>query len=235
MGELAGGGIQGIFGLIILIILPLLFAITLHEAAHALVAKWLGDKTAYLLGRVSLNPARHIDWFGTIILPLIMVVFSVMVTGVPFLFGWAKPVPVTWLNLKNPRRDKALVGIAGPVANIVMAFFWAAVAVLAMSGLQNPPGFAYEAAKYFYIAGRFGVMINVVLAVLNMIPIPPLDGSRVISAIIPPRWNYYYERVAPYGIWILLILIFLGGLRYILYPPVSWAVTSIFGLFGLNM
>ena len=157
-----------------------------------------------------------------------------MTMGVPFLFGWAKPVPVNWSNLKNLRRDKALVAIAGPASNVVMAFFWGFVAMLAAGGLQSTSGFGEEAARFFYMAGQYGVMINIVLCVLNLIPIPPLDGSRVVSAIIPSRWGYYYDRLEPYGIWILLALIFLGGLRYILYPPVTWAVSGIFSVFGLG-
>lgn len=235
MDGLSGGGINGIIGIIILVIIPLVFAITLHEAAHGWVAKQFGDKTAYLMGRVSLNPARHISWFGTVILPLLMITFSVMAGGAPFVFGWAKPVPVNWSNLSNLRVGKAFVALAGPAANIVMAFFWALVALLSLMGLQGgDTGFAAEVAKYFYLVGRYGVMINVILCLLNLIPIPPLDGSRVISAIIPNRWSYYYDKVEPYGIWILLALIFLGGLRYILFPPANWTIQSILSVFGLR-
>jgi Zn-dependent protease len=219
---------NGLVATILLIALPLVFAITLHEAAHGWVAKQLGDKTAYMLGRVSLNPIRHIDPFGTIALPLLMIVL-----GSPFVFGWAKPVPVNWANLKNLRRDKALVALAGPAANLVMAFGWAFIAFISLHNLQGSVGFSHEAARYFYSAGQFGVMINVVLCVLNLLPIPPLDGSRIVSAIIPRRWTYYYERVEPYGIWILLGLLFLGLLQHILFGPVRWMAYSILSAFGL--
>jgi Zn-dependent protease len=228
------GSTGGIFGIILLVILPLIFAITLHEAAHGWVAKILGDKTAYLLGRVSLNPIRHIHWFGTIVLPLLMLIVSMRTMGVPFLFGWAKPVPVNWENLRNPRRDKALVAVAGPLSNIIMAFFWGLIAMVAAMGSHAGSGFGSEAATFFYNAGMYGVMINIVLGFLNLIPIPPLDGSRVVSAIIPQRWAYYYDKLEPYGIWILLALIFLGGLSYILYPPVTWAVRGIYSIFSIG-
>jgi Zn-dependent protease len=223
-----------IFAIILLVILPLVFAITLHEAAHGWVAKLLGDKTAYLMGRVSLNPLKHIHWFGTVVLPLLMLIISIRTTGTPFVFGWAKPVPLNSANLKNPRRDKAWVAIAGPLSNGVMAFFWGLIAMIAATGLQGSVGFVNETAKFFYSAGLFGVMINIVLGFLNLIPIPPLDGSRVMSSIIPPRWAYYYDKLEPYGLWILLALIFLGGLGYILYPPVNWAVQGIYSIFSLT-
>jgi Zn-dependent protease len=233
MDGFINNGFSGLLSLLVLIVLPLIFAITLHEAAHGWVAKLLGDKTAYLLGRVSLNPVRHISLFGTIVLPLLMVTLSMMSVGAPFFFGWAKPVPINWFNLRNLRRDKALVALAGPASNLMMAFFWGFIAMLSLDGLQSSSSVVNNIARYFYMAGEFGVMINIVLAFLNLIPIPPLDGSRVISAIIPNRWGYYYDRMEPYGIWILLGLIFLGGLRYLLYPPVNWAIREILGVFGL--
>lgn len=224
-----------IFGMILLVILPLIFAVTLHEAAHGWVAKLLGDKTAYMLGRVSLNPIRHMDWFGTIVLPLAMLIISLRTMGAPIFFGWAKPVPVNWFNLRKPRRDKALVAFAGPLANGVMAFFWGFIAMLAATGTNNGgSGFGVEAATYFYNAGMYGVMINMVLGFLNLIPLPPLDGSRIIGSIIPKRWSYYYDKLEPYGIWILLALIFLGGLSYILYLPVNWGTQGVLSIFGLQ-
>lgn len=228
------GSFSSIVLIILVIILPLIFAITLHEAAHGWVAKQFGDKTAYLMGRVTLNPVKHIDLFGTILLPLFMVIVSMIYTGYPFLFGWAKPVPVNWNNLKRPRLDKALVALAGPGANVVMAFFWAAVMKLCLMSMSADSGFALEAAKFFFQAGQFGVMINLVLCCLNLIPIPPLDGSRVISAILPQRMAYQYEKIEPYGIWILLGLIFVGALKYILFPIVSLGTSAIFNLFGLH-
>src|SRR3990167_7061083 len=159
---------------IAVIILPLLFAITLHEAAHGWVANKLGDKTALMLGRVTLNPIKHIDLFGTIILPILMLVLSKFT----FAFGWAKPVPVNWQNLRKPRRDMALVAIAGPLANLLMALIWAAIAkvsVLFGGSTTNAVGKTF--ADFFYAAGTFGISINIILMVLNLIPIPPLDGN----------------------------------------------------------
>ena len=219
-----------IIHLIAVIILPLLFAITLHEAAHGWIANKLGDKTALMMGRVTLNPIKHIDLFGTIILPILMLILSKFT----FAFGWAKPVPVTWQNLKKPRRDMALVAIAGPMANLLMALFWAAIAKLSLVfgvGVVNPIG--KNVAAFFYNAGLFGISINVILMILHLIPIPPLDGSRIVSSILPPKASYMYSRIEPYGIWILLALLVFGLLGRILYLPVlnlSQFIRSIFGL-----
>jgi Zn-dependent protease len=213
--------------------LPLIFAITIHEAAHAYVAKCCGDQTAFLLGRVSFNPVRHIDPFGTIILPLLMIIMSRALHGPPFIFGYAKPVPVDWRNLKNHRRDKALVAIAGPASNILMALIWVWVAWCAAQVLSQPmhyPAMLQPAAKFLSITGYFGVILNVLLAVLNMLPIPPLDGSRVVASFLPRSMVYAYERLEPYGMYILLALLFLGGFKYILGPPVTWLSSVIFNL-----
>ena len=228
-----GQAFGGVFGFVLLITLPLLFAVTLHEAAHGWVARLFGDQTAFLLGRVSLNPARHIDPFGTVILPLGMILLSASVGGVPFIFGWAKPVPVNWANLGKPRLGKACVAFAGPAANFAMALLWAVVASFSMAHLDSSSGFSQQAAQFFYLSGKLGVTINVVLGLLNLLPIPPLDGSRVVSALIPPRWDYYYSRLEPYGIWILLALILFGGLSYILFPFVNWMAGGIFAFFQL--
>ncbi len=208
---------------IALVIIPLLFAITLHEAAHGWVAMKLGDKTALLMGRVTLNPAKHIDPMGTVILPIAMLILS----HFTFAFGWAKPVPVTWQNLKNPRRDKALVALAGPGANLLMAVIWAVVAKVAF--IYHP----HELANFFYLMGMFGITINIVLMLLNLIPLPPLDGSRVVSSLLPPRTAATYDRIEPYGIWILLGLLVFGVLGKILLPPVAYLTIIIRNLFGL--
>lgn len=211
--------------------LPLLFAITLHEAAHGWVANKLGDKTALMLGRVSLNPVRHIDPIGTIVVPLAMLLLS---TG--FIFGWAKPVPVTWQNLRNPRRDMAIVAIAGPLSNLLMAFFWAIVAKLGsfFLGTWDTQASMRTVALFFNMSGLFGILINSLLLVLNLLPIPPLDGSKVISAILPPRIAARYDLIEPYGIWILLALLFLGHLQKILLPPVFALTKAISSLFGIH-
>ncbi|OGT69562.1 MAG: peptidase M50 [Gammaproteobacteria bacterium RIFCSPHIGHO2_12_FULL_45_9] len=208
---------------IALIALPLLFGITLHEAAHCWVAKQCGDRTAWLLGRVSLNPARHIDWFGTVFLPILMLVVS----SFTFAFGWAKPVPITWQNLNNPRRDAALVAAAGPLANLVMAIFWACIAKLGLFVTTVSPTIpATWTAQFAYATGLFGINLNVLLMLLNLLPLPPLDGSRILSSLLPPALAAQYARLEPYGIWILLGLFALGGLNRLLLPPV-FLVTSL--------
>ena len=208
---------------IALIALPLLFGITLHEAAHGWVAKQCGDRTAWLLGRVSLNPARHIDWFGTVFLPILMLVVS----SFTFAFGWAKPVPITWQNLNNPRRDAALVAAAGPLANLVMAIFWACIAKLGLFVTTVSPTIpATWTAQFAYATGLFGINLNVLLMLLNLLPLPPLDGSRILSSLLPPALAAQYARLEPYGIWILLGLFALGGLNRLLLPPV-FLVTSL--------
>lgn len=219
-----------IIHVIAVIILPLLFAITLHEAAHGWVANKLGDKTALMMGRVTLNPIKHIDWFGTVILPIFMLVLS----RFTFAFGWAKPVPVNWQNLRNPRRDMALVGMAGPLANFLMALLWAAIAKISVvfgGGVTNAVGKTFS--EFFYTAGTFGISINIILMILNLIPIPPLDGSRIVSSLLPPRAAYVYEKIEPYGIWILLGLLVFGLLGRLLIPPVMYLSQLIKSLFGL--
>lgn len=186
--------------------IPILFAITIHEVAHGWVASKLGDKTAKILGRLSLNPIKHIDLVGTIIVPALLF----MLGG--FIFGWAKPVPVTWSNLNNPRRDAALVAVAGPITNLLMALFWASCLKI---GLMLGGNYALVEM------GKIGIQINLILFVLNLIPIPPLDGSRVISSLLPPKLSYDYNRLEPYGFFILLGLMALGVLGKILLPMVS--------------
>lgn len=207
------------------IILPLLFAITLHEAAHGWIAMKCGDKTALMMGRVTLNPAKHIDPFGTVILPIALLVLS----NFTMAFGWAKPVPITWQNLKNPRADKAWVALAGPGANLVMALFWAAIAKIA----SFYP--ASELAKFCYLMGIYGIGINGILMLLNLIPLPPLDGSRVISSLLPPRIAAKYDQIEPYGIWILLALLVFGLLGKILYPLTLQFTAGIAALFHLPL
>lgn len=202
--------------LLAVLILPLLFAITLHEAAHGWVANKLGDKTALMMGRVTLNPFKHIDLFGTIIFPILMLLFS------NFLFGWAKPVPVTWQNLRKPRRDMALVAIAGPGANLVMAVIWLVIGKIALVwGHGAISSAAQTTTSFFVLAGFYGVYINIILMILNLIPIPPLDGSRIVSSLLPPRLAYKYEKIEPYGIWILLLFLVLLSFSGKLSPVFS--------------
>lgn len=198
-----------------IMILPLIFAITLHEAAHAIVASKLGDQTARALGRVTLNPLKHIDPVGTVLLPI----FMMILTRFTFMFGWAKPVPVDYRNLRKPRRDMALVAIAGPCSNLIMALGWAAIAKGAWTLQEYVPFFSTNLSPFFLQAGLYGILINSVLMILNLIPIPPLDGSRVMSALLPPATAHEFNKLEPYGIWIILALLFFFG-SYFLLPPV---------------
>lgn len=205
--------------------LPLIFAITLHEAAHGYVASLFGDKTAKFAGRLSLNPIKHIDWVGTVLLPMIMLTFS------NFIFGWAKPVPVDPRNLNRPRRDMALIALAGPVANLLMAIFWAAIAKLGMIVMAQ--GNAWWGAPLNYM-GIAGIMINVVLAVLNLIPLPPLDGSKILASLLTPRLAYKFSLIEPYGFIILIFLLVTGILGGIMKPFIFLFINLVGTLFGLN-
>ncbi len=192
--------------------LPVLLAITLHEVAHGRVALYFGDTTAKMLGRLSLNPLRHIDLIGTVLVPLVLLALG------GFMFGWAKPVPVNIRNLRHPRRDMAFVAVAGPLSNIAMAFAWG---LLIKFGLYLDTLSVWAAAPIVYM-GFAGVMINIVLAVLNLIPLPPLDGGRVLAGLLPPKIAIMLDRVEPYGIFILIGLLAAGLLGDILTPPVMF-------------
>ena len=190
--------------------LPVLFAITLHEAAHAYAAKYFGDLTAYSQGRMSLNPAKHIDPFGTILIPLLLALVSS-----PFLFGYARPVPVDFARLRNPKKDMAWVALAGPVANLFMGLLWMALF------------FVMDAANieeaYFYEVARAGVKINLVLFAFNLFPLPPLDGGRVMTSVLPMRWAFRFARLEPYGFFIMIGLMMLNLLNYWMIPVISGA------------
>jgi len=209
--------------LIAVVALPLLFAITLHEVAHGWIARQLGDPTAMMLGRLTVNPIKHIDPIGTVVVPLLLLLSS------GFVFGWAKPVPVTWENLKNPKRDMALVAAAGPGANLVMALFWAIVLKLGHGLAGAIPAYVQP----LLLMGQYGIFINLVLMVLNLLPVPPLDGSRIVSAFLPGPWAYQYSRLENYGLIILLLLLVTGALSWLILPPVlslKGIIDSIFGL-----
>lgn len=196
---------------IIIYSIPVIFAITVHEVAHGWMASKLGDQTARLMGRLTLNPIKHIDPVGTIIVPLVMLMFT------PFMLGWAKPVPVDWRNLRHPRRDMAWVAIAGPGANLIMLVLWTMLAKgLLASGIANQ-----ESGAPFIAMALAGIMINIVLIVLNLIPIPPLDGSRVVSSLLPPRTAILYNRLEPYGLIIVLVMLMTGLLGEIMMPAIA--------------
>ncbi|MCC5016200.1 MULTISPECIES: site-2 protease family protein [unclassified Legionella] len=204
-------------------ILPVLFAITLHEAAHALVANYFGDKTAKMLGRLSVNPLRHIDLIGTIIVPVITLILS------GFVFGWAKPVPINSSQLRNPRRDMVLVSAAGPVSNLIMAFLWACC--LKLATMLDPN--SSNIALFLLLTSRAGILINLLLAYFNLIPIPPLDGGRVVACLLPVRQALIYEKIEPFGFFILLALLLSGILGWLLNPAISWSLATIRFLFNL--
>lgn len=187
--------------------LPVLFAITLHEAAHAFAAKRFGDPTAFLLGRMTLNPLKHIDPVGTVILPLACVLLQ---SG--FLFGWAKPVPVNFEDLHNPKRDMLWVAAAGPFANFLMIIGWA----LILKASTVLDGSSYEAP--LALMGQAGIQINMVIMLINLVPIPPLDGGRILVSLLPNNAARLVARLEPYGMWIMIALLMTHVLGYVLQP-----------------
>ncbi len=205
--------------------LPLIFAITVHEVAHGYVASLFGDQTARLSGRLTLNPVRHIDLVGTIILPLAMILL-----GTGFVFGWAKPVPVDPRNMRNPRSNMAIVALAGPAANLLMAFLWAAIAKLGMYFAAQ--GNVWIGVPLVYM-GEIGIMINIVLGVLNLIPLPPLDGGNILKSLLPPRMAYKFSFIEPYSFFILILLLVSGLLVVIIGPFIGLLLRLIEQLFGL--
>ena len=207
--------------------LPVILAITMHEAAHGYIAKKFGDLTAFNAGRISLNPARHIDPVGTILVPLSLFVLSKLTIGAGFLFGWAKPVPVNFANLRHPKRDMLWVAAAGPGANLLMAFFWALVIKL---GIVMPE---HDFVKPMVLMGIAGIEINVILMVLNLLPLPPLDGGRMAVSLLPHRIAYQFAKIEPYGFMILLGLLFSGVLGAVIGPAVTWTKLMIVSIFGL--
>lgn len=188
---------------------PVLFAITLHEAAHGWVANKLGDPTARQLGRITMNPIKHIDPVGTIAVPLVLVMLS------GFIIGWAKPVPVDPRHFKQPLLDMALVALAGPVSNFIMACGWALLITISTTALADSP-----VAIHLLRMAQAGMTINLILMVLNLIPIPPLDGGRVVAGVLPKQMALSFMRIEPYGMWIILALLFSGVLGKILWPVV---------------
>ncbi len=188
----------------------MLFAITIHEVAHGWVARRCGDATALMAGRLTLNPVKHVDPIGTIAVPVFMLFFS------GFVFGWAKPVPVAFENLNQPRRDMILVAAAGPGVNLLMAVAlgWTILAaVITRSGLD-----AGAAGVWILMNCGWGIRINVILAVLNMLPIPPLDGGRVLTGLLPPKSSSVMDQIEPYGLPIVVVLLVTGVLFAVIEP-----------------
>ncbi len=205
--------------------LPVMLAIVLHEVAHGWVADRLGDDTARWMGRLTLNPLKHIDPVGTILVPLLLLVF-----GSPILFGYAKPVPVNFRKLRNPKRDMVWVALAGPATNIVLAL--ASTALLAATTFLplNMEWLAIPVASMCYAS----ILINLVLCIFNLIPIPPLDGGRVAVGLLPGRFAYPLSRIEPYGFVIIIVLLFMGVLQELIGPAVLGGTDWLVGLAGVQ-
>lgn len=208
---------------IILFAPPVLLAITVHEVAHGWVANKLGDPTARMLGRLTLNPIKHIDPIGTLLVPGFL-----LLVGAPFLFGWAKPVPVTTQNFKHPRTDMAWVAAAGPGSNLLMALMWAGIAWLSVAS-------EVPFLSPLYDMGLIGVLMNVGLGVLNLFPVPPLDGSRVLAGLLPREGARLIYRLEPYGLAIVVLLLWSGVLRRLIFPLIIVIVQFVLGLFALPL
>ena len=200
--------------------IPVVFAITVHEVAHGWVANKLGDSTAKMLGRLTLNPIKHIDPLGTIVVPLLMVI----TTG--FAFGWAKPVPVNMQNLNNPRKDMAIVAAAGPLANVAMALFWVFFLKLVSIVVTD-----LNIARGLMAMAEAGIIINLVLFVFNLFPIPPLDGSKVLSGFVPRSVSLVMDKIEPYGFFIVVGLLYFGVLSKLMMPIISFFLGGINSIF----
>ncbi|WP_394791845.1 site-2 protease family protein [Rhodoferax sp.] len=200
--------IQQLVQTVLIYILPVLFAITLHEAAHGYVAHHFGDNTAYRMGRVTLNPIKHIDPVGTILMPLLLY----FATAGSFLFGYAKPVPVSFGNLRNPKRDMIWVALAGPGANLVQAFLWGVLLhLLVATGMLEP---------FFVKMCRAGMLVNVVMFAFNLFPLPPLDGGRILVGLLPYRQAVLVSRIEPWGFFIVMALVVSGVVSKLWLQPV---------------
>ncbi|MBO9537506.1 site-2 protease family protein [Herbaspirillum sp.] len=198
--------------------LPVLFAITLHEAAHAYAAKFFGDNTAYSMGRMSLNPIKHIDLFGTILIPVLLY----FATSGAFLFGYAKPVPINFGHLRRPKRDMAWVSLAGPAANFLMALLWTLVIYgLALGGVQE---------EFFMLMAKAGVLTNLVMFAFNLFPIPPLDGGRILTSLLPNKYAYKFAQIEPYGFFIVMALVLLKVIYTWWMAPVMYAASLLLQL-----
>lgn len=199
--------------------LPILFAITLHEAAHAFVAKYFGDNTAYIMGRMSLNPLKHIDSLGTIVIPILLY----FATNGAFLFGYAKPIPLNFNKLQNPKRDMAWVSLAGPIANFIMAFIWTLIVyILVITNVEE---------IYFLLMAKAGVLTNLVMFSFNLFPLPPLDGGRILISVLPYRYSNKFARIEPYSFFIVLILILLKVIYTWWMMPIMYLASKLLQFF----
>jgi Zn-dependent protease len=202
-------------------VVPVVLAITVHEVAHGWIARKLGDNTAFMLGRLTLNPFKHVDPMGTILIPGMLLLLQA-----GFIFGYAKPVPINWKNLRHPKRDMALVAAAGPGANLLMAVAWGLFIRLGL--LLGEPGVA------LVYMGVAGITINIILMVLNLLPLPPLDGGRVMTGLLPGPWAYQFSRIEPYGFFILIGLLITGVLGLVLWPVISVGMSMMVPVSGLS-
>lgn len=199
--------------------IPVIFAITLHEAAHGYVARMFGDPTAFQAGRVSLNPMRHIDPVGTLLVPVVILLASKLLGSPGMLFGWAKPVPVDFGRLRRPKRDMLWVALAGPAANLLMAILWAfSLRLMLESGMQE---------SFWFQMGVAGVNINLVLMALNLLPILPLDGGRILFSLLPSRLAWQYSKIEPYGLMIVIVLLVTDVLWLLMRPVYEFGTTIV--------
>lgn len=205
-------------------VIPVLFAITLHEVAHGWMARWHGDRTAELLGRLSLNPVRHIDPIGTVLVPILLLIFA------GWAFGWAKPIPVNPRNLQDPKRDMVAVAAAGPAANLIMGLGWTLIYAFAVRGL----GGGGLVASFLIEMAKIGIFFNCLLAIFNLLPLPPLDGGRVLRGLVPEGFGRHLDAIEPYGFIILLLLLWANVLGPILWPPVIALQSLLFKLAGIG-
>lgn len=203
-------------------VIPVLFAIALHETAHGWAARYFGDRTAEMLGRLTLNPIKHIDPVGTVAMPLILTLL-----GLPA-FGWAKPVPVVAANMRDPKRNMVVVAAAGPVSNLLMAVLWAVVLRMALDWDQPQ----FSARQFLVSMSQIGFQFNVLLAVFNLIPIPPLDGGRVLRGLLPERYGMKLDAAERWGLILVMLLLTFGILGRILLPVVGWFIRLIRQLVG---
>ena len=202
-------------------VVPVILGITVHEVAHGWIARKLGDSTAFMLGRLTLNPLKHVDPMGTVLIPGMLLLLQA-----GFIFGYAKPVPINWKNLKQPKRDMALVAAAGPVANLLMAIGWALL--LRLGVVLGDSGFA------LVYMGVAGISINGILMILNLLPLPPLDGGRVLTGLLPGPIAYKFSRIEPYGFFILIGLLVTGVLGAVLWPLISIFISMMVPVSGLS-